>query len=82
MVSVDVLPEVYLGEAHRMVERGEKWRLVELMVPVPVYWVFGYLKEWFYSSEDLGVYVTSLPYSREQGLEPPDKECAPSPGLA
>ncbi len=64
-----------------MVERGEKWRLVELMVPVPVYWVFGYLKEWFYSSEDLGVYVTSLPYSRELGLEPPDKECAPGYGF-
>ena len=40
-----------------------------LLVPVPVYWVFGYLKEWFYPYEDLGVHVSTLPYSPDLGIE-------------
>ena len=44
------------------------------MVPVPAYWVFGYLKEWFYISEDLGVHVSTLPYSPDLGMECPEPE--------
>ena len=69
VVSMEVLPEVYLDEAYRMVEEGEKWRLVELMVSIPAYWIFGYLKEWFYPSEELGVYISKLPYSYDLGVE-------------
>ena len=74
VLSVEVLPELYLNDAYQMVERGEKWRLVELLVPVPAYWVFGCLKEWFYPCEDLGVYVSTLPYSPDLGMECPEPE--------
>ncbi|MEW6771607.1 MAG: CRISPR-associated helicase Cas3' [Bacillota bacterium] len=69
-LSIEVLPEVFRDEAFAFIERNERWRLVELLVPVPVYWLAMYA-EWFSLSADLDCYITVLPYSEEVGLSPP-----------
>jgi CRISPR-associated endonuclease/helicase Cas3 len=58
-------------------ERNERWRIVELLVPVPIYWLAAF-SEWFSPLPDLGCFLTELPYSKEMGLAPPGKEEAPS----
>lgn len=65
-VSVEVLPAAFLEEAYAFREEGEGWRLSELLVPVPVYWLrqsgaFSFLR-------DLGCLQTTLPYDQELGL--------------
>ncbi|AEH44114.1 metal dependent phosphohydrolase [Thermodesulfatator indicus DSM 15286] len=74
--SVEVLPETLLEEAQAFKAQGEAWRLVELLVPVPIWWLHAF-KGWFYPSEDLGCFVTRLPYSIEEGLLPPKKDETP-----
>jgi len=79
VVTLDVLPKIFEKEARAFIEKGEKWRLVELLVPVPIQWVSKYFSQWFVPDRDLGVYFAYLPYSSELGLlAPKDKS---SPGL-
>jgi len=72
-LSIDTLPEKLLDEAYHLLENREKWRIMELLVPVPGSWLHAY-KERFYWSEDFGIYVTTLPYDPELGLQPPEEE--------
>jgi len=74
--SVEVLPEMFLDEARSFKDRGESWRLVELLVPVPIWWLNAF-RDWFYPAEDFGCFVTRLPYCTEEGLLPPEKEETP-----
>ncbi|HBT47363.1 MAG TPA: CRISPR-associated helicase/endonuclease Cas3 [Peptococcaceae bacterium] len=69
-LSVEVLPQALKDEAFALKERDELWRLVELLVPVPVYWLPAF-SHWFSPLSDLGVFLTDLPYSEEMGLMPP-----------
>jgi len=78
-LSVEVLPQALKDEAFALRERGEHWRLVELLVPVPVYWLPAF-SHWFSPLSDLGVFLTDLPYSEEMGLMPPGEGEAP-PGM-
>ncbi len=75
-ISVEVLPEALRDEAFAFIERNERWRLVELLVPVPIYWLVAYA-EWFSPLADLECYITVLPYSEEVGLSLPGKEETP-----
>jgi len=76
-LSVDVLPEAFQDEAFTLVEQGQRWRLVELLVPVPIYWIVVHA-EWFSPSADLHCYTTALPYDTEVGLAAPGQEEAPA----
>ncbi len=67
MISVEVLPHGYVQEALQLKERGEGWRLPELLVPVPVYWLIE-APDAFEELADLRVRQTSLPYDAERGL--------------
>ncbi|MEJ5299423.1 MAG: CRISPR-associated helicase Cas3' [Thermodesulforhabdaceae bacterium] len=71
-VSVDVLPQEFVREAYKLKECGESWRLPELLVPVPVYWLKR--SEFFTPIEDLDCIKTTLEYSSELGLIVPKKE--------
>lgn len=68
-VSVEVLPAKFLEEAYEFKERGEGWRLPELLVPVPVYWLKH--TEFFTPVEDLRCIQTTLKYSEQLGLVSP-----------
>ncbi|OAG28543.1 CRISPR-associated helicase/endonuclease Cas3 [Thermodesulfatator autotrophicus] len=74
--SVEVLPETFLDEARAFKNQGKGWRLIELLVPVPIWWIPAF-KDWFYPTEELGCFVTRLPYTSEEGLIPPVKEKTP-----
>ncbi|OAQ20070.1 CRISPR-associated helicase/endonuclease Cas3 [Thermosulfurimonas dismutans] len=74
--SVEVLPETFLTEAWTLKDRKEGWRLVELLVPVPIWWLRTF-KDWFYPSEDFGLFVTRLPYNPEEGLLTPTGDGTP-----
>ena len=76
-LSVEVLPQALKDEAFALKERGELWRLVVLLVPVPVYWLPAF-SHWFSPLSDLGVFLTDLSYSEEMGLMPPGEGEAPS----
>ncbi|AEN73078.1 metal dependent phosphohydrolase [Rhodothermus marinus SG0.5JP17-172] len=67
MISVEVLPQCYVQEALQLKEQGEGWRLPELLVPVPVYWLVK-APDAFEDLADLQVRQTSLPYDAEHGL--------------
>lgn len=67
MISVDVLPQCYVQEALQLKEQGEGWRLPELLVPVPVYWLIK-APDAFEELADLQVRQTGLPYDAERGL--------------
>jgi len=69
--TVEVIPEEFKDEAYRMLEKGEKWRLVELTVPIHGYWT----KIWpdsFVCVKDFGYPVIQADYNRELGLLTPD----------
>ncbi len=70
IVSIEVLPAQLREEAERLRQGGEGWRIPELLVPVPVYWLGQ--RELFASAADLGCIETSLPYDVEYGLHAPD----------
>ncbi|MDR5696076.1 MAG: CRISPR-associated helicase Cas3' [Armatimonadota bacterium] len=69
MVSVEVLPASFVEEAYRLRETDQGWRLPELFVPVPIYWLRE--REFFGPIADLGCFQTTLPYDSECGLRPP-----------
>lgn len=66
MVSVEVLPAQFREEAYRLREAGQGWRIPELLVPVPIYWLWQ--REFFTQVTDLGCFETSLPYDSKYGL--------------
>ncbi len=68
-VSVEVLPADFVAEAYQLRDGGEGWRLPELLVPVPVYWLTQV--EFFKQLEDLRCIQTTLAYSEQLGLLPP-----------
>ncbi|MBT9252204.1 MAG: CRISPR-associated helicase Cas3' [Brockia lithotrophica] len=70
VVSIEVLPECFLKEAYDLREGEEGWRLPELLVPVPIYWLK--VGEYFAPASDLKVVITYLPYT-ELGLEMPEQ---------
>ncbi|MGQ9512232.1 CRISPR-associated helicase Cas3' [Thermodesulfitimonas sp.] len=75
-LSIEVLPEAFRDEAFALIEQNKRWRLVELLVPVPIYWLATYA-EWFSPAADLDCYITALPYNKEVGLSPPGGEEVP-----
>lgn len=66
-VSVEVIPAQFVQEAYQLLEAGEGWRMPELLVPVPVYWLKRYADA-FQPSRDLGVFITNLGYNPQEGL--------------
>ena len=68
-VSVEVLPAEFVEELYRLRESGEEWRIPELLVPVPVYWLRQ--REFFTAAEGLRCIQTSLPYDPDYGLREP-----------
>lgn len=66
-VSVEVIPEQFVQEAYQLREIGQGWRMPELLVPVPIYWLKRYPTA-FEPSQDLGVFITSLEYNSQEGL--------------
>ncbi len=71
-VSVGVLPSSFVQEAYLLKERGEGWRIQELFVPVPLYWLKR--RDLFTPLEDLSCIQTVLAYSPELGLVAPSTE--------
>ncbi len=79
-IAVEVLPEPFREEAYALKERGEGWRLPELLVPVPLWWLTRF-PEAFAPVSDLGVVQTTLPYDPERGLRSPlDAEASEAQG--
>jgi CRISPR-associated endonuclease/helicase Cas3 len=68
-LSVEVLPAQFVEEAYDLKEKGEGWRLPELLVPVPIYWLRQ--SEFFSYASDLGCIQTLLPYDADYGLQTP-----------
>ena len=75
MVSVEVLPMQFVPEAYELKERGELWRLPELLVPVPIWWLKAYQNA-FSMISDLELIQTSLKYTEELGLRISPEEYA------
>ena len=69
LLSVDVLPACFADEARTWVEAGARWRLVELLVPVPLGWWHAW-PERFQRDSGLDVVVTDLRYDPDLGLLP------------
>ncbi|MBE3577936.1 MAG: CRISPR-associated helicase Cas3' [Limnochordales bacterium] len=69
-LSIEVLPVAFRDAAYGLIHQGEHWRLVELLVPVPIYWLKNHA-EWFSPCRDLECYVVALPYDEDLGLCPP-----------
>ena len=78
--SVDVIPESFFQEAYELVEQGERWKLVELTVPVHGYWTKIY-NDYFEFSTDLGYPITSLEYHPQKGLLKPGDTHSPNIGV-
>jgi CRISPR-associated endonuclease/helicase Cas3 len=66
---VEVLPAQFVEEAYDLKGKGEGWRLPELLVPVPIYWLRQ--SEFFSYASDLGCIQTLLPYDADYGLQVP-----------
>lgn len=66
-LSVEVLPAQFVEEAYELKEEDEGWRLPELLVPVPIYWLKQ--SEFFSYASDLGCIQTLLPYDADYGLQ-------------
>lgn len=81
MVPVEVLPEQFLREAYTLKESGEGWRLPELLVPVPIWWLKQFAQH-FSPISDLAVVQTTLAYNTELGLQlSPDQEQTAASGI-
>ena len=78
-VSVEVLPAWFEGEAYQLREEGQGWRLPELLVPVPTYWLR--YREFFAPVPDLRCLRTTLRYDPDSGLETPEKSSGGPPGV-
>ncbi len=68
-ISIEVIPRQFVPEAYKLKEENAGWRLPELLVPVPIYWLYHFPSA-FTALGDLGLYQTDLPYSSDLGLEP------------
>ena len=68
-ISIEVLPKSLLQVASELQKRGEGWRMVELLVPVPIWWPARFPQS-FYSSGELPHLVSCLPYNDEFGVQP------------
>lgn len=68
-VSIDVLPERFVQEAYEMHQMRESWKMVELLLPVPIYWLKRF-PEMLTPSLDLGVYIANAEYNENTGLMP------------
>ena len=79
MVSVEVLPAQFVEEAYRFWKTDQGWRLPELLVPVPIYWLRQ--REFFAPRPDLRCLETSLPYDSEYGLQAPSEGAEAVGGL-
>lgn len=66
--SIDIIPETFLQEAFELLEQEKRWKLVELTLPVPGYWVKIW-SQYFYPSEDLGYVITKMEYNSNVGLK-------------
>ncbi len=69
VVSIEVIPEQFVQEAYAMRQAGEGWKMVELLLPVPIYWLRRF-PEMFTPSTDLGVYIAHSKYNERVGLLP------------
>lgn len=72
-ISINVLHESLLQEAYKLREQGEPWRIVELLISVPIWWLSKF-SEWFYPCSDLKYFGTNLPYDSKVGLLPPNSD--------
>lgn len=81
MVSIEVLPAQFLEEAYQLKKQSDGWRLPELLVPVPIWWLKQFA-EHFSPVSDLGVVQTALTYNAELGLLLfPDQERSVASGI-
>jgi CRISPR-associated endonuclease/helicase Cas3 len=71
-ISIDVLPHQFVKEAYQFVETREYWRLAELLVPVPIYWLKTH-RDRFTPCSDLNLLIANLCYSSDEGLVLPDE---------
>lgn len=71
-LSIDVLPKALEQKAYQLLKDNERWRIVELLVPVPVWWTIQF-SDFFYMASDLQCRVCRLPYDNEVGLSPPSE---------
>ncbi len=78
-VAIEVLPETFVSTAYDLRERGEAWRLPELLVPIPIYWLREHPHH-FSPRSDLGCLQANLPYSSEEGLQEPEPQTGAPPG--
>jgi len=71
-IQIVVLPEQFLQEAYQLREQKQLWRLPELLVPVPYRWLVRFPNQFpkkFRWEHDLEVYITTLPYDDQIGLQ-------------
>lgn len=78
--SIDVIPDAFIQEAYELLENGEKWKLIELTVPIHGYWTKIYY-EYFDFSTDIGYPITSLEYHPKKGLLKPDNKIPSNSGV-
>ncbi|MDM7461380.1 MAG: CRISPR-associated helicase Cas3' [bacterium] len=79
-IQIEVLPEQFVQEAYQLRAQKMLWRLPDLLVSVPHWWLIQYPQH-FTPVADLAVAVTSLPYSEEVGLEHPAQAQETTSGL-
>ena len=69
-ISIDVIPETFLQDVYGLYERGETWRIVEYLTPIPIWWIHRF-PERFPLYKDIRYLITNLRYDNEIGLLPP-----------
>ena len=79
-ISIDVLPAEFMDEACQLVEKKEHWRLPELLVPVPIYWIRTF-RDRFTFAHDLNLLIANLCYSFDEGLVLPNDDSLASGGV-
>ncbi|MCS6966787.1 MAG: CRISPR-associated helicase Cas3', partial [Candidatus Kapabacteria bacterium] len=80
-VSIEVLPTQFLEEAYTLKEQSQGWRLPELLVPVPIWWL-KQSAEFFSPVSDLALIQTNLKYDTELGLQlSPDQDRSATSGI-
>ncbi len=72
-LSIDVIPSIFVQEAYQFHEQKKEWRIVELLVPVPVWWIRK-APEAFKFLSDLRVIQANLHYDPQLGLLSPTNE--------
>jgi len=69
-ISIDVIPKIFLQDVYGLYERGETWRIVEYLTPIPIWWIYRFPEE-FPPCKDIRYLITNLKYDNEIGLLPP-----------